>query len=109
MHTNVKSEIPYTIKRGLDELWQLEQDIRALRDIQTTVGYGMFGDEKQIERLRFVASQIALECIQRACRNTCQDVRERYTSQTGPEEQRLVLVHRSKTVGHRPITSGRWP
>ena len=75
-----KSEIPYAIKRGLDELWLIEQDIGALRDIQTTVGYGMFGDEKQIARLRFVASQVALECIQRACRSTREDVRERYTT-----------------------------
>jgi hypothetical protein len=84
--TNVKVEIPYTIKRGLDELWQMEQDICELRRIQTAVGYGQFGDEKQIKHLRYIASQLALESIERVCRETCEDARKRYTSQTGSEE-----------------------
>ena len=83
MDTNVKVEIPYRLKQGLGELWQMEQDIRALRDIQFDISHGMFGDEKQIDRLRFVASQIALECIERACRDACASLRKEYTSQTG--------------------------
>ncbi len=31
--------------------------LRALRDIQTTVGYGMFGDEKQIVAVMTICSQ----------------------------------------------------
>jgi hypothetical protein len=86
VNTNVKSEIPYTIKRGLDELWQMKEDIHILREIQTDIAYGMFGDAKQIDRLRFAASQIALECIERACRDTCEFVKKRHTSQAGSEE-----------------------
>jgi hypothetical protein len=86
MEAQVKIQIPYAIKWGLDELYQTEQDIRELRKIQTAVGYGQFGSEKDIAHLRYIASQIALESIERVCRETREDVRERFTTKTSSEE-----------------------
>jgi hypothetical protein len=77
-----KTEIPYSIKRGISKLWQLEMDIRELRTLQTSLGHGMFGDdEKDIEHLRYIANQFALESIERICRETCEAVKGRYNSQ----------------------------
>jgi hypothetical protein len=79
-----KTEIPHSIERGLDELWELEWEvIRPLRTIQHSVSCGLFGTEKDIKRLRYLASQVALECLERVCRETCEDVKERFTSMTG--------------------------
>jgi hypothetical protein len=83
METEVKpekTEMPYQIKWGLGELWEMREHIRGLRRIQTALGYGQFGSEQDINRLRFFASQIALECIDRVCHDAEKDVRKQFTS-----------------------------
>jgi hypothetical protein len=88
MDAEVKTEIPDRIKRGLHEVFQLQGHIRALRDIQDAVGYGMLADEKCINKLRYHVSQIALEleCIDRVSRETGQAVTELYTTKTSSED-----------------------
>jgi hypothetical protein len=79
------TEIPYQIKWGLGELFDMRQNISELRRIQTAVGYGMFGNEKDIKHLRFIASQVALECIERVCRETSEAVKERFSKPSSEE------------------------
>jgi hypothetical protein len=81
-----KVEIPWQVRRDLSDLNQLEMDIHELRTIQTSLGHGMFGDEKDIRHLHFIASQIALESIERVCRDTAKWLKGRYTEKTSSED-----------------------
>jgi hypothetical protein len=92
METEVKpdkTEMPYQIKQGLGQLWDMREHVRELRKIQTALGYDQFGSEKDIKHLLFVASQLALECIDRVCRDGEVAVREQWSSQRSSEDAKF--------------------
>jgi hypothetical protein len=80
-----KTEIPYQLKQELGALSQMAEEIRDLRRVQTFIGDGVF-KEKDIKHLRYIASQFALESVERVCREAYQAVNEGYTPQPSSEE-----------------------
>jgi hypothetical protein len=83
--TENPSSIMYPIP-GLDDLFQMEMDIRALREIEADIGRGTLVGEKVIGKLYHVVSQIALAGTERVCREVCEAVKEQqYPSKPSSE------------------------